>query len=240
MSMSQLPPEIWSMIACFSSLEARATIASLNNWFYKAFGKTLYQDIYIGSALQLVKLSQGPKAARNLAETPRFTIELEVSWKDNWLDVCDRLKPAEYFGHVLQMTTSLRELRIEERSPTSIFRFSERASDPSFLPHLTRIQSPKVWFLASLGRGRPAEYLWDTQPGSLAVNRPGNRFHPAGASPTRVSLDLSVFRGFDVSEPSTQTVAAVLEQLSLRDVTVRHLRVVATPWKATPPRAQHC
>ncbi|KAG9086634.1 hypothetical protein FS749_003508, partial [Ceratobasidium sp. UAMH 11750] len=56
-----------------------------------------------------------------------------------------------------------------------------------------------------------------------------------GASPTRISLDTSVFQDFDEPEPSALDVALLLERVSFRKVTVRHLRVLATSWRTSPP-----
>ncbi|KAG9083478.1 hypothetical protein FS749_006000 [Ceratobasidium sp. UAMH 11750] len=249
---SQLPQEVWNITFGFSSLEARAAIVSVNRWFYNAFGRTLYQDIYIHTPLQLVKLDKfwNLKAAGNLGETQRLTIDRRVLWKENWRGRPGWLDSAACFGRVLQMTTSLHELRVEGRYSPGSFRFPdcesedhfkikiiELASSPSFLPHLTRIQCPRVWLLASLCEKRPIEYLSSIEEEYLAANLLGNRLHPAGASPTRISLDTSTFQDFDRAEPSTLDVALLLEQVSFRKVTVRHLRVLATHWRANPSLA---
>ncbi|KAG8682563.1 hypothetical protein FRC08_014888 [Ceratobasidium sp. 394] len=234
------------MIFCFSSLGTRATVTSLNSRFYQAFTKTLYRDIYISSPLQLVKLVDSPNAARNLAETWRLTMERSVFCRSNWLNIRRvRLRPALYPGRVLQMTTSLREFQVEEGScrgslsldgeefesqfQTEMF---ARAFNPSYLPHLARFQSPWTKYLTPLCRGRPIEYLVVGQECSIVINQSLGSFHPAGASPSRVSLDVSV--SLDPQEsfrPTTHQVAALLEKVSLEGVTVRHLRIVANDWR---------
>ncbi|KAG8678293.1 hypothetical protein FRC08_017911 [Ceratobasidium sp. 394] len=249
MSMSLLPTEIWGMILSFSSLEDRARIARLNHWFYNAFGKTLYQDIYLHTPLQLLKLFQSPKAADNLAETRRLTFKRGVLWVNSLLPDLIEFESDWYLVRVLHMTTSLRELYIEDCSSAPFdcgpdceseleFRseiINRATNDPSFLPHLARIESPDVWNLAPLCRVRPIEHLSNTPLQFLVANRPGNEFHPAGASPTRISLDTSAFQYFNPLHPSSQDVALQLEGLARRGVTVRHLRVVGIRWEQ--PRA---
>ncbi|KAG9101635.1 hypothetical protein FS749_005174 [Ceratobasidium sp. UAMH 11750] len=246
--MSRLPPEILNMIVDFSSPEARATIVNLNCWFYQTFGKMLYRDIYIRSAPQLVKLFQSPKAARNLEETWRLTIKRSVLWEASWDNICGQLKPAEYLGHVLQMTSSLREFRTKEQAPgTAPFldleyeylftsEISRLALNPSFLPHLARIQSFFLWSFMSLCRGRPIEHLSDIRESPLTVNQPKTPFHPAGLSPTRVSLNTSAFLGFGSFEENAREVAELLQEVSLQDITVKHLNVAAIDWQRGLPR----
>ncbi|KAG8709828.1 hypothetical protein FRC08_017994 [Ceratobasidium sp. 394] len=240
------------MIIGFSSPGARANIAQLNSWFYNGFGKTLYQDIHIHRAIQLFQLFLCPKAALNLAETRKLTINRLILWETGWhrsthgwLD-----GPADVLGRLLQMTSSLHEFRIEERSPSRIplsdlgperlftSEINRRASDPSFLPHLARIQSPMIWSCMPLFRGRPIEYLSDmNQESALTVNRPATRFHPAGVSPTRVSVNITVSRilgGFKCAHE----VATTFRDVSLQGITVKHLRVVVVELvvsSVTPP-----
>ncbi|KAG9075319.1 hypothetical protein FS749_013023 [Ceratobasidium sp. UAMH 11750] len=147
------------------------------------------------------------------------------------------------------MTSSLREFRIEERAPSGIplsdlgperlftSEINRRASDPSFLPHLARIQSPMIWSCMPLFRGRPIEYLSENQESSLTVDRPATRFHPAGVSPTRVSVNVTLPRVFGGVECAHQ-VATHLRDISLQGITVKHLRVIVAELvvsSASPP-----
>ncbi|KAG8736926.1 hypothetical protein FRC12_017359, partial [Ceratobasidium sp. 428] len=152
---TQLPPEVLYIVADVSSFRGLTSLVRLNRRFHALFNKLLYRNITIHSALQLSALSQSNNAAHNLSSTQRMSITRPVFLESSWGDIHGELKPAEHLCHILEMTSSLRELSLDylrsksERydSPAWDFEWLFRCeirnravSDPSFLSHLVRLE----------------------------------------------------------------------------------------------------
>ncbi|KAG8770714.1 hypothetical protein FRC12_004090 [Ceratobasidium sp. 428] len=237
---TRVPAEILNMIVHFSSSQARARIVRLNSWFHRGFGKLLYQDVLLETPLQLVNLSRGINAARNLENTYELTIKQSLMADANsWETIDKQLQPAEYLGHVLCMTTSLRVLSVEPMNTTpsadqpawhlerSFFaELCKQASNPTFLPSLSRLQFSISFFVFPLCKGRPLEHVTSRSLLHLAAINTTRCYHPAGISPTRLLVNFSVPVVFNNTKWSANGLKLYLEECARAGIMIKHLKLV--------------
>ncbi|KAG8770715.1 hypothetical protein FRC12_004091 [Ceratobasidium sp. 428] len=243
----ELPPEILNIVVSLSSFETLAKIVCLNKWFHRSFGKLLYQDIHIHSASQLVELFQSTNIDRNLSTTWKLSVNRTALLAASWKEIPRQLEPAEYLALILQMTTSLRELVFQDLHPFAIFQIHDwnfqslfraeilkRALDPSFLPHLARIQSPELVSILPLCRGRPIEHLSHSLDSKSLMNLSATHFHPAGVSPTHLSATTSVQVKHGNFKPNSYHIAALLESAAREGLVIKHLRITVVGSELKP------
>ncbi|KAG8770735.1 hypothetical protein FRC12_004078 [Ceratobasidium sp. 428] len=200
----------------------------------------LYQDVLLESPIQLVNLFRSINATHNLENTHRLTIErCVIADVDSWETIDRELRPAEYLGYVLRMTTSLRILSVEpgDTFPTidqpawrlerSFFaELCKRALNPTFLPSLSRLQSPLLLLILPLCKGRPLEHITSQDfPHFPAINTT-RCYHPAGISPTHLSVNFPIPMIYGNLEWSAQGIRSNLEACAGTGLTIKHLKLV--------------
>ncbi|KAG8717135.1 hypothetical protein FRC12_013668 [Ceratobasidium sp. 428] len=239
-SAPRLPIEILHMIVKLSSFEGLTSLVRLNHYFRQEYNKLLYRNITIHSAYQLFKLLKSENAARNLSGTRIMSITKPVFLESSWKDIHSELKPAECLCHVLQMTSSLRELGLDFMhsgcdlvdDPQWHFEWSVRneirnlaVSDSSFLSRLSRLRCPSVYAMLPALAGRPM---------TLAI-------HPRDSFPTIILSHLLVAIAVVVSTESLAVLnstsvdaVGVLKRASDWGLVVKHLKITVAGSRSEP------
>ncbi|CAE7171060.1 unnamed protein product, partial [Rhizoctonia solani] len=157
----KIPDDVARLIAQFSSFEALAGLARCNRSLHELCTPLLFQEAYLYTPKQLVKLYGNQEALGMLSETKTIFLGEGLFYIHLWADFVEGSDDAShYLITVLRAATSLLKLQVIG-SPESriictqiITDLRAPASDPTFLPQLEVLVDSRAVSLAPLQLNR--------------------------------------------------------------------------------------